>query len=95
MYVSTPGNREAQAKVERPIRTITEASRAVMTHSLRDLAVVKPERSAASCLRQICCAVHSCFYYAICQFAADLRQGILCADINRLFFATRCLLQIN
>ena len=32
MYVSTPGNHEAQAKVERPIRTITEASRAIVAH---------------------------------------------------------------
>ena len=36
MYVSTPGNHEAQAKVERPIRTITEASRAIVAHGNGD-----------------------------------------------------------
>ncbi len=36
MCVSTPGNREAQAKVERPIRTITEASRAIVAHGNGD-----------------------------------------------------------
>jgi hypothetical protein len=32
MYVSTPGNHETQAKVQRSIRKITEASRAVVAH---------------------------------------------------------------